>query len=88
MLPHPNKLCKEELGAEVTGIIKAIFSCKAGKEAMESLSLRSVVFFSLCMPRIMLTARNRLHRGLCSLSQILPPRGSVPSILCKGTRHI
>lgn len=37
-------------GAEITGIIKAIFSCKARKEAMESQSLRSVVFFSLCMP--------------------------------------
>lgn len=40
-------VCKEELGAETRVMLKAIFTCKARKEALESLSLRSVVFFSL-----------------------------------------
>lgn len=51
MLPHPKAstvmVCKEELGAQTTVILKAIFSCKARKEALESLSLRPVVVFSL-----------------------------------------
>lgn len=53
MLPHPNKppgqpqVYKGKLGADTTVTLKAIFSCKAGKEALESLNLRPVVFFSL-----------------------------------------
>lgn len=54
--------CKEELGAETRVILKPTFTWEARKEALESLSLRSVVFSPSPTLHIMLTARPRLHQ--------------------------
>jgi len=82
---------KEELGAEATVILKAIFICKAKKETLETLSLRPAVVSFLSLSGAHTSCLLQAQRGLCSVSQILPPRaaqGPVPSILCKGTRHV
>lgn len=54
--------CKEELGAETRVILKPTFTWEARKEALESLSLMSVVFSPSPTLHIMLTARPRLHQ--------------------------
>lgn len=81
-------VCKEELGAETRVILKAIFTCKTRKKALESLSLRSVVFSPSPTPTHRAYCKVwAAPRGLCSVSQVLPLRGArglVPSKLWKG----